>query len=430
MSDRPKATLPMLPALLIVPLVLLPLVLPASEPAAKRWPAWRGPHAAGTAGTGSYAVRWDAAKHLMWKVKLPGKGCSTPVVWDEHIILTSPAEGEDAVLDFDWDGELRWKTSVGKGRRGKHRNGSGSNPSPVTDGAHVFVYYRSGKLAGLDLRGKLLWKTNLQERFGEDSLYWDIGTSPVITEKHVVVAVMHESGSYLVAFHKKSGDMAWKAARDYDCPTEGDHAYTTPIVIEHRGRQALLVWGAEHLTAHDAADGKVLWSCGGFNPQRRRNWLAVASAVVAGDVVVVPYGRGKRLAGVRLGGEGDVTATHRLWTRDDAGAFVPTPAARDGKVYVLGDRGELTCIDARKGETVWRDRLPEHGTSYYASPVIAGGHLYATREDGVVLVARLTGGFEVLSENDMGERMIASPVPVAGRILLRGERHLFCVAAP
>ncbi len=177
--------------------------------------------------------------------------------------------------------------------------------------------------------------------------------------------------------------------------------------------------------------GGLLWSCGGFNPDRKSLWVSVASAVVAKDTVVVPYGRGSHLAGVRLGGEGDVTGTHRLWTRTDVGAFVPTPAAHDGAVYLLGDRGQVSCIDPQTGKTLWADALPEHRKAkYFASPTIADGKLYAAREDGVVFVAEVIGPFKVLSENASGEQVVAAPVTVAGRLLLRGERHLFCVEAP
>ncbi|MGA2501116.1 MAG: PQQ-binding-like beta-propeller repeat protein, partial [Tepidisphaeraceae bacterium] len=197
--------------------------------------------------------------------------------------------------------------------------------------------------------------------------------------------------------------------------------------IRHKGKEALLVWGGQHLTAHDAADGKELWSVGDFNPKSLRNWVAVGSPVVAGDIAVVPYGRGNRLDGIKLGGEGDVTATHRLWLREDTGSFVTTPAEYKGKVYLLRDRGEVECIDPQTGKSVWSDTLPRSAGNYYASPTVAAGKLYAARQDGVVFVASIDGKFEVLSKNEMGERMIASPVPVGGRMLLRGEEHLFCV---
>ena len=405
----------------------------AAEHPSVHWPRWRGPAADGSARGGSYPVEWTADDNLEWKVKLPGRGCSTPIVWGEHIVVTAPIDGNDGIVCLDWSGATRWRTSLGAERKGRHRSGSGANSSPVTDGKLIFAYFKSGRLAGLDFRGELLWQTNLQDRFGKDTLYWDVGTSPVATDKHVVAAVMHEGGSYLAAFDKPTGKLAWKVDRNYDCPVEGDHSYATPTVINHEGRQAIVVWGAEHVTAHSAADGKLLWSCGGFNPQRKANWVSVSSSVVTGDMVVVPHGRGSLMTAVRLGGQGDVTQTHRRWTNEldeRSVAFVPTPAAHDGKIYVLGDRGRITCIDAESGQTLWADALPQHRMKYYASPTIAEGKLYAAREDGVVFVVRVTGGFKVLSENAMGEQTIATPVPAANRLFVRGARHLFCIKAP
>src|SRR5439155_27339023 len=168
-----------------------------------------------------------------------------------------------------------------------------------------------------------------------------------------------------------------KTARNYATPIEADHSYATPILIQHTGREALLVWGAEHLTAHAAADGRILWSCGDFNPEAKNNWVAVASPVVVGEIVVVPYGRGTRLHGVKLGGSGDVTATHRIWKRENTGTFVPTPAAYKGRVYLVRDRGEVECIDPVTGMTLWNGELPKSSSSYYSSPSMADGKLYA-----------------------------------------------------
>ena len=290
----------------------------------RHWPTWRGPNHGGTVSQGNYPTTWSQDKGISWKIELPGRGCSTPIVWDDQIILTCSVEDQDSVLAVNWSGKTLWQTAVGKQRAGKHRNGSGSNPSCVTDGQYIFAYFKSGHLAGLDMEGKLLWKTNLQQRFGKDTLYWDLGTSPVLTKNNINVAVMHKGASYLAAFDKKSGELQWKEDRNYQTPVEGDHSYATPIVKQQSGKEAILVWGAEHLTAHDAENGSLLWSCGGFNPEQKRNWVAVASYVIAGDIAVIPYGRGSRLAGIRLGGSGDVTETHRVWTRTDTGSFVPT----------------------------------------------------------------------------------------------------------
>ena len=127
-----------------------------------------------------------------------------------------------------------------------------------------------------------------------------------------------------------------------------------------------------------------------------------------------------------MGGKGDVTKTNRLWTRKDTGCFVPTPAVANGRVYVLRDRGEVHCIDPKTGKSEWEDAFPRASSSFYASPIVAGNKLYAPREDGVVLIANIANGFKFLGEFEMGERVIASPVPVKKRILIRGEKNLLC----
>ncbi|HEY8503737.1 MAG TPA: PQQ-binding-like beta-propeller repeat protein [Gemmataceae bacterium] len=417
-----------------LPAALLTLVWAASSPAEEsNWPRWRGPDDSGSTPYGTYCVRWGPTENILWKAPLPGLGCSTPIVWGDLIIVTCADGDDDAVIAFDWAGREKWRATIGPQVRGKHRNGSGSNPSPVTDGEHVFVYYKSGNLAGLDLSGKVLWKTNLQKRYGRSTLYWDVGTSPVLTERDVVIAVMHEGGSYVAAFEKKTGELSWKVDRNYKTPREGDHSYATPVVVNHNGREVILVWGAEHVTAHDAADGKLLWECGEFNPKQIRNQPSVASPVVAGDVAVIPYGRTGRggtveLTGVRLGGEGNVTKTHQVWKRSGVGAFVPSPAVAGGRVFSLSDEGEVVCLDAKSGGTIWKGAFPRSGgAKFYASPVVADGKLYAVREDGIAFVASADKDFKLLAENEMGERVIASPVPVRDRLLIRGEKHLYCI---
>jgi outer membrane protein assembly factor BamB len=402
----------------------------AAEP--DNWPRWRGPRDNGSTSQGSYPVKWEST-NVLWKAPLPGKGCSTPVVWDKKIILTAPVNGLDAALAFDWAGTPLWQRTFGQEQKGRHRNGSGCNPSPATDGAGIFVYFKSGLLAALDMSGQVRWQTNLVEEFGPMNLYWDQGTSPVLTENAVVVARMHHDDSWVAAFDKITGRLCWKTPRNYQTPVEGEQSYTTPILLRQQGAQAVLVWGAEHVTAYAAADGRLLWSCGGFNPRAMQNWPTVASPVQAGDMVVVASGRADRgqprLYGIRLGGNGDVTATHRVWERQDTGTFVPSPAEYKGRIYLLRDDGKVDCINPATGEPLWHGSFPKATARFYASPVVAAGKLYAAREDGVVFVAQVEREFQLLAENRMGDRTIASPVPVANRLLVRGEKHLYCVGA-
>jgi outer membrane protein assembly factor BamB len=361
---------------------------------------------------------------------LPGKGCSTPVVWDKQIYLTCPVNGEDALLAYDWSGQPRWQTTLGPERSGKNAHGSGSNPSPVTDGKAIFVFFKSGHFAAIDLSGKILWQTDLVARYGPDNLYWDFGSSPVLTEKDVVITRLHHGDSYVAAFDKVSGNLHWKVTRNYETPIEGDHSYASALRIQHEGAEALLVLGGEHLSAHSASDGHVLWSCGNFNPEGKKNWVPVASPVIAGEVAIVPYGRGGALHGIKLGGAGDVTETHRVWLRPDTGSFVSTPAVYQGRVYVLQDhgpqRGTLDCLDPANGKKIWRGAFPKSSAEYYASPTVASGKLYAAREDGMIFVASLEDQFELVAENELGEPIIASPVPIANRLLIRGDKTLFC----
>jgi len=410
---------------------LLAAVLSVSPAAADgiRWPRWRGPADNAVVGQ-ALPVAWSDTSNVAWKVAMPGRGCSTPVVWDGILVLTAPVDGRDAALSFDLQGRELWRTPFGEERPGKHKSASGCNPSPVTDGRSVWVYFKSGTLAALSLDGKVLWKTSIPERFGPDALVWDIGTSPVLTEKAVVINIMNGPNSHLAAYDRGTGKLRWGVPRNYPCKFEADQGYTTPIVLPFAGRESLLVWNAEHLTVHDAADGATLWNCGGLNPEGKSNWPPVSSPLVMGDTVIVPYGRGKLLHGLRLAGRGDVTGKALLWSRGDTGSYVPTPLAYKGKVILLRDRNEVECVDPATGRTEWTGEFETSGTPFYASPVIAAGRLYVVREDGVAFVAKIDGGFEVLARNVMNEKMWATPVPLGGRMLLRGEKTLFCIGAP
>lgn len=392
---------------------------------AGNWPAWRGEDASGSTTHGNYPSELNQEKNLLWKAPLPDKGCSTPVVWENSVLLTSPINGEDSVLSFSMGGEKNWQTKIGPERKGRHLNGSGSNPSVVTDGKNLYALFKSGNLACLNFDGKIIWKKDLSS-YGKDTLYWDFGTSPILTSKHLIVALMRKGNSWLLAFDPMTGQVAWEKERNYKTPPECDHSYATPTLIEHKGKEAILVWGAERLSAHSAKDGEMHWVSTGFNPKQKKNWVVVGSQVVVGDIAIVPYGRGTHMKGVRMGGTGDVTESNLLWTRTDTGCFVPSPAVAHGKVYVLRDRGEVHCIDPKTGKSHWEDAFPRASSSYYGSPTVAGNKLYAPREDGVILIADISKGFKFLGEFDMGERVIASPVPVNDKILIRGEKNLMC----
>jgi len=406
---------------------------PVRDVEIRDWSNWRGSDGTRAIATGSQALKFDAER-VRWKIDLPGKGSSTPIVVNGNIFLTAPVDGVDALLAFDAQGQPVFQTIFGAEVAGKHRRGSGSNASPVSDGSQVYVYFKSGTLAAVDLSGQVRWQTDLVEKYGRESLYWDHGTSPILTARYVVMARMDERDSWLAAFDKQTGELAWKVERNYAAPRECDHGYSTPIAIDFQGQEAILTWGAEKITVHSADRGQLLWICGNFNPEQNQLWPTIASPVVIDDMVVVAYGRADRgtprLFGVRLAGTGDVTATNHVWQRDDIGSFVPTPAIDGKQLIVLGDRGEIEGLDPNTGQTIWRQRFPQARANFYASPLLIGRQLYTVREDGVAFVSRLQDRrLEILQENDFKQAIIGSPVPMGDAILFRGETELFCVGA-
>jgi outer membrane protein assembly factor BamB len=405
-------------------LILLAAACCPSAHAADNWPQWRGPHSNGVAAEGDYPVKFSADEGVAWKVDLPGLGRSTPAVWDDRIFVTCSVDGKDGVIAYDFNGAELWRKQFGEERAGKHKNASGSNPSPVTDGKHLVVYYKSGTLAGLDLAGNILWTVNLQEKYGADTLWWDLATSPVLAGDRVIVAVMQDGDSYLAAFNLATGEELWKQQRQYERPQESDQAYTTPQLAKIGGRNVIVTWGADHLTAHDVATGELISQYGGFNPNDEGFWRVIASPAVEGKIAVIPYGRGNFVGAVELADKGEFDAKF-LWEKQKLGADVPTPAIADGKVYLLGDAGKLTCLDLKTGAELWSGNLPRNRNKYYASPILAGGNLYCVREDGVAFVVDVGDGFKLLSENPLNEQIIATPVPVRNGLLIRGEQHLF-----
>jgi outer membrane protein assembly factor BamB len=401
------------------------------------WPNWRGPNSNGSVTSGTYPTSWDA-ESVTWKFELPGKGSSTPIVLNDRIFVTTPDEGQDAVLALDREGNELWRTRLGPESAPKNSLASSCNASPVTDGKGIFVYFRSSRLAALELDGSIRWENDLAKTYGRENLFWDQGTSPVVTDKHVILVRMHSGDSWVAGFDKATGELSWMQKRNFKVPPENDNGYTTPVFFNYKGREAFLIWGADHLTAHAANDGSLLWTCGGFNPKKTGFWPYISLPAVAGDLAIVPVGRDDRrgqgqIHAVRLDGSGDVTETHRPWKREDIGIFVTSPVVYKGRVYLLRPYGEVVCLDPQSGQTIWADSLPGGGRrrdgQYFASPTIANGVLYAARADGTVFVARVEDKLEVLSEIPMHEQIIGTPVADQNRLLLRGEKHLFCIAA-
>ena len=405
---------------------------------AGEWPSWRGPNGNGVANGSGYPIEWSDS-NVKWKTALNGIGASTPAVSGDSIFVTTTVGGKNRVTCIGMDGQERWAKELGDSLEGKQgKDGTGANPSPVVDGERVFVYFKSGDFGCFSLIGELQWETNVFERFAavtSKTLWWDLGTSPVLIKDAVVITMMHTGPSYLAAFNRTDGKLLWKHDRVTDAPVEAAQSYTTPVVTTNpAGKEVIIVTGADYVTCHDTtAKGAELWRVGSLNPDGNKYFRSISSSVAGDGIVVAPYARGGTLTAIRLGGSGNVTDSHVLWTNPDTSADVPTPLIANGRVFVVRDvkkdRGTIDCLDLQTKKTIWSGQLDQHRMTFRASPVLADGKLYVTRQDGTIFVLDAMGDdFKVLATNRVSkEHTIATPVFVDGKILLRTEGHLYLI---
>jgi outer membrane protein assembly factor BamB len=414
-------------------------IISSAQVNAGDWPSWRGPNGNGVANGVGYPTKWSESD-IKWKAKLKGIGASTPAVSGDEIFLTTTHQNKNIVSCYGMDGSERWSQELGASIDGKQgKDGTGANPSPVVDGERVFVYFKSGDFGCFDFSGKLQWQLNVFERFAEvtsKTLWWDLGTSPVLTKDAVVITMMHTGPSYLAAFNCADGKVLWKHDRVTDAPEEAAQSYTTPIVTTNPdGKEVIIVTGADYVTCHDvAAKGAELWRVGSLNPENNKFFRSISSSVAGEGVVIAPYARGGTLTAIKMGGSGNVTESHVMWTSPDTSADVPTPLIANGRVYVVRDvktdRGTIDCLDLQTKEPIWSGQLPQHRMTFRASPILADGKLYVTRQDGTVFVVdAMADEFKLLGENRVvDEHTIATPVFIDGKILLRTQDHLYLIS--
>jgi outer membrane protein assembly factor BamB len=395
----------------------------------RNWITNRSPEARATSASSESMrspVQWSASENIRWRTPLNGRGASTPIVVDGQIFVTDGTDSENRLRCIAEDGSISWSVDFGTPIRGKHKNGTAANPSPVSDGQHVVAYFKSGDIACCDLDGTVQWKLNLQEKFGEDTLWWDLGTSPVIADGKVIVAVMQSGPSYIVALDLPTGKVVWKADRSMNVNDESNQSYTTPVVVDDAGTPTLLTLGADHLTAHRVSDGKFLWKLGGFNRENMKYDRSISSPLVVDDLILCPYERGETMTAVRWAAS--VAESDRIaWQRDDLGADVPTPTGSSERVYINDDKGLITCIDPKSGQTIWQESLPKNRNKYYSSPTILGDQVYFTREDGVTFVIQDSGKFQLLATNAIDASTVSTPVAFGDALLIRSFEELICI---
>ena len=407
-------------------IALLTMLYTASAEEFLNWNQWRGPDSNAHVESNDYPQQLSLQENLRWKVQLPGEGSSTPVTWQENIYLTCVVEGKDTVCCLNAEGDTLWQKQLGSSRNAKHRTATGANPSLVTDGKQVYAYFKSGLLAAITMEGDIAWSVNLQSEYGKDTLWWDLGTSPVLTSEGILIAVMQTGESYLATFDKQTGEVVWKVDRNFSTPEESDQAYTTPIVTSINGEELVLVFGADHFTGTDPKSGTELFAIEGFNPDARKMWRSIASPTILGNFAVVPYGRGNYVSGVNLSECLSKTESPILWTQEGIGSDTPTPVIRGNQAFILGDKGTITCLDLKTGEVDWSSKLPRSRTKCFSSPLLLGSLLYCFRENGTGHVVDTQAEGEILSSVDLDDSIVAQPIPYGDRmVMVRTRQNLY-----
>jgi outer membrane protein assembly factor BamB len=414
------------------PTVLALLLAIPAVPAVADWPQWRGPQLTGFSPERNLPLRWSTTDNVAWSVDLPAHGASTPIVGAGKVFLSVP-EGDTVNL---WcldrrDGKLLWKRPVGSSVGHANQKHNMASPSAVIDGRRVVAMTGSGALKAFDPDGRELWARDLPKEYGAFGLNWGYGSSPLLFEGGLYVQVLHgmktDDPSYLLRLDPATGRNVWKVERATPAIRESPDSYTTPTPVRTGGKVEIVVTGGDVVTGHDPETGKELWRAGGLNPDSNPYYRIVASPVAVGDIVVAPT-RVKPMLALRAGGRGDVSTTHRAWSYDQ-GPDVPTPATDGTYVYVVNDKGIVSCLEGKTGRVLYGPQRIALGT-YSSSPVVADGKVYITNEEGLTTVLKAGPAFEVLAENSVGDFVLATPAVDGGQILLRTSKKLYCIGAP
>lgn len=392
------------------------LILAAVVPAAD-WPRFRGPNAAGIGEVAGFSPRWTAAD-AAWKVKLPGVGHSSPVIWGERIFVTSGDEqtGKRMLVCLKTtNGEQLWTREFPGERYAKHGDSSFASATPAADSHRVYVTFGGPKdylVIALDHDGKELWHTDL----GPWKAGHGFGPSPILHDDLIILPHEQDGPSAIVALDAATGKPRWKTLR------KSKGTYTTPCIFQAKnGAAELICTSYEHgVSSLDPKTGKTYWELDVFD--KRHIETSIGSPILAGDLVLATSGwLGVRMEVVAVDPNGGKPKEVYRITR--SAPLCTTPLVAGDLLFVWSDGGIVTCADARSGEVHWRERV---NGSYYSSPICVGKHIVNVSRDGemVVLVASKT--FEVVGRTRLEDGTNATPAIAGGRLFVRTYSHLFC----
>lgn len=385
------------------------------------WTNFRGPGGQGYSTEKNLPTQWGDEENLAWKVKLPGAGSSSPIALGEKLYLTcysgygiNRGEGSLDALKLhlvcvnSQDGSVEWDTKINSSQpeSDRVRDHGYAAATPATDGKNIYVFFGKTGVVKFDLNGKKIWQTSV----GDGVHGWGCGTSPVLYQNLVIVNASVESGS-VVAIDKESGEEKWRVE-------SMNRSWSTPHLVAVGGKQELVVNSKDEILAYNPATGENLWSCKGIPD------YVCPSIVSHQGVVYVLGGRSSMTVAVKAGGKGEVS---EIW-RARVGANVTSPVVYQDHLYWVSDRNTTAyCLKLSDGEVVYQKRV---ASQPYASSVIADGKIYVvTRRAGTIVLAAKPD-FEELAQNKLtdGTQFNASPIVSGGKIYLRSDENLYCVA--
>lgn len=435
----------MIRSLILLLSLALPLIPSGPNPSDDDWPRWRGPANDGMA-RGDAPVEWSDTKNIAWKLPVAGKGHSSPVIWGDKLFLTTaiptaaappaappPSGGRGmspgGAIGVDHKfvlmcinrntGKVIWEQTakVAAPHEGYHPTyGSYASNSPVTDGKYVYAFFGSRGMFVYDLDGKPVWQKDfgpmkMKMQFGE-------GAAPTLEGDVLYLKFDQEQDSYLIALDKRTGKELWRAAR------EELSSWSQPLMVTVDGKKQLIVSATKKTRAYDPETGKVLWESSGLGMN------VIPAPVTAGGLVFVMSGyTAPKLMAIRLGGQGDLTGSESVvWTNDKGNSYTASPVLHDGKLYMVTDRGQMSCLDAATGKPYYlMERFPKP-YNLKSSPVGVKDRVYVSTEEGDVVVVKMGEKFEVLATNTLSDQsFIASPAVAGGSLYLRSQTDLFCI---
>ncbi|MBM3778580.1 MAG: serine/threonine protein kinase [Acidimicrobiia bacterium] len=383
---------------------------------AKYWPRWRGPSGQGLA-TGAYPDRWSPDGPFRWKVRVPGRGNSSPIVWGDRLFLTTAHDNGQRLALLCYrrsDGALLWELPVPRQtREGAHYKNGYASGTPVADGTRVYASFGGEGIVAADFSGREVWR----QRFGAIGNFHGAAGSPVLHDGRVMVFHDGDAQAFVAALDAATGTVLWKTPRSESV------GWGTPIVVRAGSRDELIVSGQHRVYAYDPATGRELWRVNG------NTWEVVPTPVVAHNLVFASSGRAGPTLAIRPGGSGDITRTHVAWSTPRGSPFVPSGIVVGDVLYLVNDMQSIvTAFEARTGALLFQNRLGQaRREGFTASPVAAGGRVFFTNDEGETFVLRAGRAFDLLHVNQIGEDVLASPALVDGVWYVRTASSLVAI---